>query len=230
MKIAFFVEGYTEVLLIKELALYYYSENDLSFALFKLRGGSKVPVSISLDERHDATNGTPKFTFHIYDCGGLSSIRSMISHQRNTLYSNNFNKIIGIRDVHPDDRIQIPKLRMELPFRVPQKPIPTKFLLCIMETEAWFLAENQHFLKISDQLTNSFIKTKTGIDLQLIDVESIDNPADKLNEIYSYAGMSYQKTKNSIKRTINSLDLFAFFCILPDRIPSLKALITEFDN
>jgi hypothetical protein len=44
----------------------------------------------------------------------------MISHQRNTLHDCNFNKIIGIRDVHPDHRSQIAKIKMELPFRVPQ--------------------------------------------------------------------------------------------------------------
>jgi hypothetical protein len=50
MKIVFFVEGYTEILLIKELVSYYYNEN-LSYALFKLHGGSKIPISISLNEK-----------------------------------------------------------------------------------------------------------------------------------------------------------------------------------
>jgi hypothetical protein len=229
MKIAFFVEGYTEVLLIKELAYYYYKD-DLSYGLFRLRGGSSMPVKISLYEKQEAASGKSKFTVHIYDCGGLSSIRSMISHQRNTLYNSNFSKIIGIRDVHPEDRNQIPKLRMSLPLRVPQKPIPVKFLLCIMETEAWFLGDFQHFQKISNQLTTDFINTNTGIDLQIMDVETIENPADKLNEIYNSVGETYEKTKISIKRTIDSLDMFNLFCNLPDRIPSLKALIAEIEN
>jgi hypothetical protein len=99
-----------------------------------------------------------------------------------------------------------------------------------METEAWFIADNQHFLKISNQLTNSFIKTISGLDVQSVDVESIDCPSDNLNEIYKYAGESYEKTRRSIKRTIDSLDLFSFFCILPDKIPSLKSLIAEIEN
>ncbi len=230
MKLAFFVEGYTEVLLIKELALFNYGENDLSYGLFRLRGGNNIPVSITKDDFCNAKKGTPKYTFHIYDCGGLDNIRSMINHQRNSLFINGFEKIIGIRDVHPEDRNQIPKLKMDLPYRMAQKPIPTAFLLCIMETEAWFIAEHEHFLKISNQLTTEFIKTKTGIDIKTIDVESLDTPAETLNEIYSHAGESYEKNMISIKRTINSLDLYTLYCILPDKIPSLMSLIYEMDD
>ena len=47
-KIAFFVEGYTEVLLIKELAMFYYGENSLTYVLYRLRGGNKIPIKIKI--------------------------------------------------------------------------------------------------------------------------------------------------------------------------------------
>lgn len=230
MKLAFFVEGYTEQLLIKELALFNYG-SDLSYTLFNLRGGNKLPVKVRIDEKHEAISGVPKYIIYIYDCGGLSTIRSMITHQRDSLFKNDFQKIIGIRDVHPNDRTEITKLKMSLPLRVPQKPIPTVFLLCVMETEAWFIAEEHHYLKISNQLTKQFIKDNAGIDLTTIDVESIDLPAQTLNEIYLKAGETYVKsTPGAIKRTVESLDLFNFYCVLPDKIPSLKSFISEIDN
>lgn len=230
MKLAFFVEGYTEVLLIKELALFNYGENDLSYVLYRLRGGNTIPVRIIRDEFYNAKAGVPKYTFHIYDCGGLYSLRSMINHQRNSLYNSGFNKIIGIRDVHPDERAQIPRLRMQFRSRMAQKPIPTAFLLCVMETEAWFIADYQHFLTISNDLTTEFIEINTGFDLKTLDVESLDTPAETLNEIYNCAGESYEKSIDSIGRTVNSLDLFSLYCILPDNIPSLMELISEIDD
>lgn len=229
MKIAFFVEGYTELQLIKRLAIYYYGLDDLSYTLFKLKGGNKIPVSIRLIENYQAKSGNPKNTINVYNCGGFTSLRSMIVHQRNSLHNNQFDKIIGIRDVHPDDRSQIPKLKMLLPCRIPQKPIHINFILCVMETEAWFIADENHYLKISPTLTKSFIKSKTGIDIDNLDFESIETPADKLNEIYNHAGELYEKTDVSLQRTIDALDLYNFIIDLPEKIPSLKEFITEFE-
>ena len=230
MKLAFFVEGLTELVLIKNLALYYYGEDNLTYVLYQIRGGNKIPVSVSIEEKHIAKNGIPKITFFIYDCGSLTTIRSMISHQRDSLHNNGFSKIIGIRDVHPESADKIPKLIMDLPLRIPQKPIPTKFLLCIMETEAWFLAEQNHFLKISDKLTLEFIKTSIGIDLNTINISSLPTPSDTLNHIYSIAGKSYKKNRKSITRTLNALDIYEIFEVLPNKYPDLKALITEIEN
>jgi len=230
MKLAFFVEGFTEQLLIKELALMYYGPKNLSYFLYRLRGGNKVAIKVSLEERHDATNTDSELIFNIYDCGGEGSIRSMVNHQRNSLYKNNFLRIVSIRDVIPLSRNQIPKLKMDFPYQMAQKPIPTVFLLCIMETEAWFIAETNHFLKISPILTIDHINDRMGININTVDVESIDTPAVTLNEIYSLAGETYEKTIASISRTINSLDLVSLYFIAPERIPCLQALISEIEN
>ena len=227
MKIALFVEGFTEMLLVKNIVLYNYGAANVSFYLYKLRGGNKIPVRITLREQHEATSGTPTHTFHIYDCGGLSTIRSMINHQRNSLHKNQFNKIIGIRDVHPEDKATIPLLRKQLPYRVPQKPIPTSFLLCIMETEAWFIAEEAHFQKISPTLTKQFILQSTGIDIDTVNVETFDCPSDKLNEIYSHAGETYDKTEASIQRTVDAIEIINLIEVLSHRIPGLKEILDE---
>jgi hypothetical protein len=227
MKIALFVEGFTEMLLIKNIVLYNYGEANVSFHLYKLRGGNKFPVRVTLREEFEATSGTPTHIFYIYDCGGLSTIRSMIDHQRTSLHKNDFNKIIGIRDVHPEDRSAIPLLKRQLPYRVPQKPIPTSFLLCVMETEAWFIAEGAHYEKISPSLTKEFILEKTGIDIDTFDVESFDAPADKLNEIYSHAGEVYDKTEGNIKRTVDAIEIINLIEILSKKIPGLEEVLSE---
>ena len=231
MKIAFFVEGYTEQKLIRDLCLYYYGEKNISFALFRIRGGNKVPVTVVLDEQYTASSGNPEYTVNIYDCCGFTTLRSMILHQAQSLYNNGFDKIVGFRDVHPDERKDIPKLRMMMPLRVPQRPIQKHFHLCVMETEAWFIADEKHFLRISTTLTNDFIKDRTGIDIKTVNVEDdIDFPAETLNNIYNLAGESYEKTLVSINRTINSLSMFDFFDELPEKIPSLKLLISYIEG
>ena len=55
-----------------------------------------------------------------------------------------------------------------------------------METEAWFIAE-------SPLLTRDYINARIGIDIETINVESLDIPADILNDIYSLAGETYKK-------------------------------------
>jgi hypothetical protein len=229
MKIAFFVEGFTEQLLIKELSLYYHGSNNLTYSLYRLRGGSNVPLRISLVEKHEATNNNSELAFNIFDCGSVDNIKPMINHHRNSLHNNSFPRIIGLRDVIPLTRNDIANLLRDFPYKMAQKPIPTVFLISVMETEAWFIAESNHYLKISPTLTKEHILSELNINIETIDVETIDRPADTLNQIYSLAGESYDKSQN-ISRTISSLDLFSFYCLLPERISRLKYLITEIEK
>jgi hypothetical protein len=230
MKVAFFVEGYTEQHLLKKIALYNYGEKDLSFALFRLRGGGKKSTfEVLLDEKHDATSGSPKFSMNIYDCGGFDRLQSLILRQETSLHNNGFDKIVGIRDVHPDERKDITKLRMFMPYRIPQKPIEKHFLLCVMETEAWFIADEKHFIKISETLTSEFIRNSLGIDITTVDVETFDLPASTLNDIYNLAGESYDKTLPSISRTIDSLDIYELLTNLRYKITGLNEVLNHLD-
>lgn len=224
MKRAFFVEGYTELQLIKRLAIYYYGEQNINFALYKLRGGNKKPITVTLVENHTTTSSN---TIFVYDCGGFVSIKSMVLYQRASLQKNNFEKIIAIRDLHPNSHTEIPKILLELPYFVPQKPIPIKFLLCVYETESWFIAEHKHFLNISNQLTKQNILQAIGLDLDTTDVEQLNTPSKYLDDIYKIAGMNYTKNQADILRTINSLDLFDFFEVLPTKIHWLGVFLNE---
>lgn len=229
MKIAFFVEGFTEQLLIKELSVFYHGSNNLTYSLYKLRGGSSVPLRISLVEKHEAADKKSDLVFNIFDCGSVDNIKPMINHHRNSLYKNSFSRIVGLRDVIPLTKDDIANLLIDFPYKMAQKPIPTVFLISVMETEAWFIAEPNHYLKISPLLTKEFISTELGINIETLDVESIDRPAETLNKIYSLAGKTYDKTQD-ISRTVSSLDLFTFYCLLPDRISRLKDLINELER
>jgi hypothetical protein len=227
MKVAFFVEGYTEQILIRNLIIYNYGLEKMSYARFRLRGGGKAPYKVYNDEQHNATCGSPIHVFNIFDCMGFTALQSMISYQATSLYNNGFEKIIGIRDVYPNPKSDISKLKRSMPYGVPQKPIQKHFILAVMETEAWFISNEEHYLKISSILTKDHIQEQTGIDISLINVEDLEHPAETLNQIYSLAGESYEKTVISIDRTVNNLDLFHLLTDTRIKSSSLNELLNH---
>lgn len=229
-KIAFFVEGYTEQFFLYKLLVAIFNRADLSVQLVKMTGGKQGPV-----QREELNSGLnteeASYFILIYDCTGETNVKSYILDQKDSLYKSGYSKILGIRDVYPNcSRSDIEKLKRGLLYRVPQKEIPINFILVIMEIEAWFLAEATHFSKISKELTSSFIKENFQFNPENFNTENIDEAANMLNNIYESVGSSYEKSKFSIDRTINCLDMGDLYLAVKDRIPSLEELCNVIDG
>lgn len=152
-------------------------------------------------------------------------------NQRQSLINQGYERIIGIRDVYPIDRADIPKLKSGLYYKLPQKDAPIDIILSVMEIETWFISESTHFPKIDRRLNVASIVASLGFNPETDDMEQRDNPAKDLHDCYQIVGKTYAKKNLAIlSRTIDALDYGDLYLSLPNRIPSLLEFKTHLDN
>ncbi len=227
------MEGLTEQLFIEKLLSEILGKKNLSIVKKKMRGGSKVSINIT-EIGSPQINENADYYFLIIDCGGETTVASYIKDQRVSLLEKGYNGIFGLLDVRPNwQRNDIEKLKKFLYYGLPQKNIETKFLLSIMEIEAWFLAEENHYKKINSRLTSDFLLQNYSFNPKTENTENTENfdePATLLSEIYLSAGIKYNKNKKSISKTVNSLDYSNLYLEVKNRIPSLNELIESIEN
>ena len=170
-----------------------------------MRGGSASPTSIRIIKAAKHSTGQ-KYYVLIVDCGSDDSVKTRIRDQHQNLSASGYSRVIGIRDVRPQIAYaDIPRLEANLPRYISTSLIPVKFILAIMETEAWFLAESTHFSRIDPAITISAIKSNLGFDPENDSMELRPNPAVDLNDCYHIGGKSYKKKQTRIDLTINGL-------------------------
>src|SRR5450432_60625 len=97
-KMAIFVEGQTEQLVVEALVLAIAGSHNIHIDSVRAFGGRLAPrqwVDIQ------ATAPTPNKHYYvmIYDCTGFGRMLSDIRDQYNSLISNGFSEIVGMRDV-----------------------------------------------------------------------------------------------------------------------------------
>lgn len=220
-KIAFFVEGLTEQYFVEKLIEEVLGKKNLQIEKVKMRGGGKAKPKIS-QIFSPKKNDNAEYYFLIVDCGGETTVTSYIKEQRPNLIRKGFVAIFGLLDVRPNfQRDEIDRLKRGLYYKMPTKDILVKFLLSIMEIEAWFLAEENHYKEISSNLTLEKLKTEFNFN-PLSNTENIDEPADLLDNIYKMVGFRYNKKDSQIRRTVRKLDYANLYFEVCKRIPSLK--------
>lgn len=228
-KIAFFVEGQTELIFISKLLIEIAGEKNIVIQQEeskKGRNGTRYFTAIE-----GVSNITQeKYYALIRNCGSDTTVKSDILDSLKNLFNKEYEKVIGLRDIYPKPRDEKQKILQGLNYGVPTKYIPVKFILAVMEVEAWFLAETKHFQKLHNRLTVAYIRNNLGIDLSNIDFEKRQHPAKDLNDIYHLVNMAYKKRKNNTIRTVEALDYADIYCILPNSLHSLKLLIQEINS
>lgn len=230
IRIAFFVEGYTEQEFLKRLLEEIFGTRNLKIEIQKIKGGKKTPIVYTTLESPDES-GDAKYYILIYNCGGDSKIKSYILDQRESLLKAGYTKIVGIRDLYPDlQRADLHDLVYGLNYKLPQKDIPISFVISVMEIEAWFLAEENHYAKIDTKLTLEEIEAQVGFNPSSHNTELIDDAAATLNSIYQIASKSYRKKQASIDVTIDALDYANIYFVVQHRISSLKNLVSEIED
>lgn len=229
-KIAFFVEGYTEQEFVKKLLVAIFGVKKIAIEVGKIKGGKKIPICHTVLESATTTNDTIYYVL-IYDCGGDANVKSYIIDHRENLLAAGYLKVVGLRDVYPQfNRGDIFKLKQNANYGVPQKDLPIKFVLTVMEIESWFLADENHFSEINSILDKPYLKTNFSLEPSIDNTELIDEPANLLNSIYESVGTSYEKEKTSIDRTINAIDYANMYFNVRSRNSSLEELIKEFEE
>ncbi len=166
----------------------------------------------------------------IVDSRGDESVKSDILNRYSSLVAQGFELVIGIRDVYPVSRADLPKLRLHLYDYVKTKPLRVILVLAVMEVETWFIAECNHFVKIDGSLTEEVIQQGVGFNPCVDNIELRDNPASDLHAIYQLASKRYDKRKANALRTINNLDWENIYINVSMRTPSLLSLINAIDT
>lgn len=222
-RLAVFVEGHTEVLFVQSLISEIAGANNVLIEHSKIRGGSRAVRSFSVVKAaKQVTN--EKYYVLVVDCGGDALVKTRIQEEHQRLTTKGYSKIIGMRDVRPKfTYADIAKLEAGLKKYIKTSLAPVEFVLAVMEIEAWFLAEINHFTRIDPYITVEAIKANLAFDPALDDMALRTNPTDDLHASYMIGGKEYKKSNAAI--TVNALDFEHIYFGLQDKVPHLKRLV-----
>ncbi len=220
-KLAIFVEGLTEQILVRQMLQAVLDRNRIAIQTVKITGGHNVRMSFTVMRAAHVDKRTDYFVL-VYDCGGETNVKSYMLARRDKLISNGYSMVMGLRDVYPNfSREEVPKLLRGLNHKLPQKKAATHIYLAIMETEAWFLGEFRHLKKVSRKLTPGFINQHLGFNPQTENMEERERPAEDMKRVYQLAGHDYTKKRDRLNAVISKLDFNYFTHELTERTPSL---------
>jgi hypothetical protein len=226
-KLAIFVEGYTELCFVDRLIAEIANANHLAVEHMKISGGSTVPRRMKRIKAANLTTQT-KFFVLIYNCEGDKQVKTRIQEEHASLSKSDYQKIIGIRDVKPIARADIPKLEWGLRGGIKTSLIPVEFILSIMEIEAWFLSEFTHFPRIDPLIDVASISANLGFNPQTDDMSQRIDPLADMTNCYLIAGKKY--SKGNALTTVNALDMDKVYFNLRTTIPYLNTFLNSIDG
>ena len=224
-KLAIFVEGKTEQIFVNKLLREIAGTINISIEIQSQEGRKFVEVIMK-----DIETSATKFFVLIYNSGSDIRVASDMKKQYKKLTESGYERIIGLRDIYPRSIIQKSKLQSELENVLPKGSIPINIVIAVMEVEAWFLAEYNHFLKIDPGLTPEQIQAMFGFNPQTDDMEQRPHPADDMKQIYNYVGKGYNKSEKQLNRLASHLDYEFIYMHLINSVPSLGEFVGYIDK
>jgi len=228
-KVALFVEGQTEVIFISEMIRQIFDEKKVEIVV---PNKQKIYNKIRTDTFKIDT--TKEYYFLLYNCGTDEQVKSNIKDNYQKLLQADFIHIIGLQDLFNPQRkkrgIDDKKFRESINADILQT-IPAKIYFAIQEIEAWFIAEDKHYLKISSALSIEKVNSIAGIDIQKDDTEKIPHPTVILDEIYKAGGRKgYSKNEYAVKDVVSKLDFSNLYLTVRNRNNSLNELLICLDR
>lgn len=206
-KTAIFVEGQTELILVREYLLRYFEYKNIDVQCRTLFTDGKFKSA-----EYDYLNNSAGFHFQIINVGGDTAVLPRMLRREKYMWAAGYDKIVGLRDMFSEDYTNLSKTIdislnekiIHLNYKVIEEKAekPTQVLLCfaIMETEAWILGLYEIFERLDTTLTAHSIKESLGFDLENIDPENTFlNPAKTLDDIFQIAGRNYSKKKGDVE-------------------------------
>lgn len=230
-KLAFFVEGQTERLFVQALVKACAGECKVQIESRKGIYGRKYK-RLFMEIEVKKVETSDEYYVLIFDSGSDESVVSDIKDRFEYLLRENYSMIVGLRDVRPkSSRHEIEKLQAGMKSSITSlRGIPIEFYLSIMEVEAWFLAENTHFLRISAELTEERIRDELGFFPDNKNAESREVPSDDLAAIYQIGGVLYDKSRSAVERVMNSLDFEQIIKVHSAEIKNLGGVVNGVSN
>jgi hypothetical protein len=225
-RLAVFVEGQTEQLFVEKLLEEIAGANRIRIFKEKIKGGKTCPKTITCI-RSDPQDQTKPFYALIVDCSCDNRVKSEIRDQYDSLTRRGYTVIIGIRDVFPDDLV---RLETGLYYGLPTKPVAVEMILAKMEIEAWFLAEISHYERIHPDITLRRAVEALGFDPSNDPIELRPQPSVDLKAVYMLEGLPYDKSRDTVQRTVDALDYAEMLLETWKRVGSLKRLLDALDS
>lgn len=226
-KIAFFVEGQTEQIFVNRLVKEVLGYGNATIILKKITGGTNAPRHEFVRNLNISRNA--EFMVLVYDCGADNRVKSEILENMQSLRSNGYTCVVGLRDLYPlpvDEYTRLAKGLNFLPLDMKEFKSIFDIIVVIQEIETWFLAEASHFLKVDKKLTGRYIKQHLGFDPNVVNLVTRDHPSEDLNRIYKLAGRAYTKKYWQVEKLVNRLDFNKIRRDIRHKIPSLDELIS----
>ncbi len=231
-KLAIFVEGQTEQIFVEFLIHYLASDYHISIEKKRGYGGKNSGRSfITLS----SPNETSAFYILLVDSSNDGRVLTDIRENYAGLCRQNFDKIIGLRDVYPHAFSDFRKLRRLTNKLLPDGAIKPTLCFAVLEVETWFIAEYTHFLKINPKLTRRFIRQNTGVDPGHPKIEELIgpnseipiSPAAYLNRVYKFSRRSYSKKRRQVLTLMKFLNFKELISDVPKRAHSFGFFIRQ---
>jgi hypothetical protein len=206
-RLAIFVEGLTEELFAERFLTEFTKGRGLSIEKQRASGGKVNQRSFTRITSPSASSPS-QFYALIVNSGTDHRVKSDIMENYDSLVAQGYRTIVGMRDAYPEAKTlaEVSKLRRSLSYKVKTAPCDVKFVLGVMEIEAWFISEHTHFSRISTKLNLGRIKTAMGFDPSRDDIQNRSCPTNDLKAIYRLARIEYTKEEASIRRTLTALN------------------------
>ena len=221
-KVAIFVEGQTELIVVREYLLKWFNYENIEIECRTLFTDSKFHIA-----PYDFVTPTPQYHFQIINVGNDNAVLSRILKREEFMWNAGYDKIIGLRDMYSkayremstiiDANLNQEFINARIETINEKAKQPTKILMCfaIMETEAWFLGLSEIFELIDARLTNAFIQRATDKNLEIIDPEmAIFHPATLMNDIYNLVELRYRKHEGDIEALVKLIERADFESLL----------------
>lgn len=218
-KIAVFVEGQTEQILVREFLICMYQYTNVGIECYSLRSDHLKSVPYHYPDNDEVFRRSQENFYMIIDAGSDNAVVSGISKRNERLYNEGFEKVIGLRDMFCDEyhkRTDNRKIKREVnEFFIAKQDEVKSYIphsdivfICfaIMEVEAWFLGLPTLFTKIDPCLTVDYIKKELKLDLSLDPESTHYHPAKEMGRIYRLVGKTYDKHVTDVTSIVNKID------------------------
>ena len=211
LRVAIFTEGQSELIFTREFLHRLFRYENVHIKCLQLNSGNEFVLP------HEIRYPTPNCYIQICNIGNDSKVASYIINQYKRLKEQNFEIIIGLRDVFSDEyKKKSDSIDWEIihKFINVQNSTIQKFtndneveiFFAIMEFESWLLSFNNFFEKIDPRLTDKYILEQLNIEIANICPDDVFyHPTNKIDEILKLAEIKYNKSKGQINSFVQHI-------------------------
>jgi len=235
-KIAFYVEGQSELFFINKLLIEIAGQKNIELELQQFQGFGQPRKTI-----YPKTTAQPRNPQHfalVFDCMGDGGVKTRILQDAISLFNQGHSEVIGIRDLYPlTDLFKLENELINGTVRNNRRitlPLPnnTSMIVAVREIEDWFLAEQHHYSCIDAALLLDAAQIASlGFNPAIDDLTvRSSSAADDLKAVYRLVSKTYNKSKNTVERTVECLDYANLYINVRHRISKLNELIIKIDN